>query len=48
MEQKDPNTISGLLKMHLRENNLLSSQSLAGLMPHLESRNNVGGHMTVT
>ena len=28
MAQKDPNNISGLLKMHLRENNLLSQHSV--------------------
>lgn len=38
MEQKDPNTISGLLKLHLRENGLLSFESMKILSPHLESR----------
>ena len=41
MDQKDPNTISGLLKLHLRENGLLSGESIAGLMPHIESRDTV-------
>ena len=41
MDQKDPNTISGLLKLHLRENGLLSGESIAGLMPHIESRDMV-------
>jgi hypothetical protein len=38
MEQKDPNTVSGLLKLHLRENGLLSQQSLDQLLPHVGSR----------
>lgn len=41
MEQKDPNTISGLLKLHLRENGLLSSESMKVLSPHLESKDEV-------
>ena len=41
MEQKDPNTISGLLKLHLRENGLLSFESMKILSPHLESRDEV-------
>ncbi len=28
MDQMDPNNISGLLKMHLRENNLLREESI--------------------
>ena len=28
MNQKDPNNISGLLKMHLRERNLLTEESI--------------------
>lgn len=31
MNQKDPNNISGLLKMHLRENNLLSERSVQSI-----------------
>ena len=41
MEQKDPNTVSGLLKLHLRENGLLSQQSLDQLLPHVGSRDHV-------
>lgn len=28
MNQKDPNNVSGLLKMHLREKNLLHAESI--------------------
>ena len=31
MNQKDPNNISGLLKMHLRENNLLCDDSIQSI-----------------
>ena len=31
MEQFDPNNISGLLKLHLRENRLISSKVMANL-----------------
>lgn len=36
MSQKDPNNISGLLKMHLRENNLLSEGSIQSISKALE------------
>ena len=47
MEQKDPNTVSGLLKLHLRENGLLSQQSLNQLLPHVEARDHVCCSCTV-
>ena len=31
MEQRDPNAISGLLKLHLRENRFLSTASIQSL-----------------
>ena len=42
MDQKDPNTVSGLLKLHLRETGLLSQQSMDHLLPHVEARDPVG------
>ena len=44
MDQKDPNTVSGLLKLHLRENRMLTAESLSVLLPHVESRDVVGHH----
>ncbi len=35
MNQKDPNNISGLLKMHLRENNLLTNASAAVIIRNI-------------
>ena len=46
MDQKDPNTVSGLLKLHLRENRLLTAESLSVLLPHVESRD-VVGHLAI-
>ena len=43
MDQRDPNTVSGLLKLHLRENSLLSDESLGTLVPHLEAKDTVRG-----
>ena len=37
MEQMDPNNISGLLKLHLRENHLLSSKIIANVTEVLSS-----------
>lgn len=37
MEQMDPNNISGLLKLHLRENQLLSSKIIANVTEVLSS-----------
>ena len=35
MEQYDPNNISGLLKLHLRENHLISSKVMANISEFL-------------
>lgn len=37
MEQMEPNNISGLLKLHLRENHLLSSKIIANVTEVLSS-----------
>ena len=39
MEQKDPNNISGLLKFHLRENSLISSNVMEKLKDEIEKKN---------
>lgn len=41
MGQRDPNNVSGLLKLHLREHPLLSQETFAALKNILESGNNV-------
>lgn len=41
MDQRDPNTISGLLKLHLREYPFLSSKSVIALDQVLQDRNRV-------
>ena len=47
MDQRDPNTVSGLLKLHLRENGMLSPESMETLMPHLVTRDVVRLQHTV-
>jgi len=37
MNQKDPNNVSGLLKMHLRERHLLSDQAVATITANMSS-----------
>ena len=37
MNQKDPNNVSGLLKMHLRERHLLSDQAVATVVANMSS-----------
>ena len=41
MEQRDPNTISGLLKLHLRERPFLCPRSIAQLDKVLQARDKV-------
>ena len=42
MEQRDPNNISGLLKLHLRENPLLTENCAALVQEALSNQNTVG------
>ena len=41
MGQRDPNNVSGLLKLHLREHPLLSQETFDALKDILESGNSV-------
>ena len=44
MGQRDPNNVSGLLKLHLREHPLLSQETCGAIKAVLESGNSVSPH----
>ena len=46
-DQMDPNNISGLLKLHLRENPLLSSSLITECQEHMSSPNEIVSYQSV-